>query len=257
MKNIVNKQIFFWGSRPLGLACFEYLLQEVEKHPELQLTGVCISLRDIQNGKEEGNTISKMATKKNIPVFNETTIKKIKADIGFAIGFPHKIHIDQINEVKNGVVNLHFAPLPYYRGSKTLTHAILNQEKKYGLSLHFIDASLDTGPIISVKWYDLPEKTNYKITTELEKLGFCFFKEYLEIILQNKAKGVSQARIIKNKKITPKLYTRKSIDALYKVSPRDSFNTLYRKVRALQTGSGKLPYMEKGGKKIFLSIRED
>jgi hypothetical protein len=46
------------------------------------------------------------------------------------------------------IVNLHPAPLPEYRGCNSYTHAIINNEAQYGVTLHRVDAGIDTGPII-------------------------------------------------------------------------------------------------------------
>jgi methionyl-tRNA formyltransferase len=46
------------------------------------------------------------------------------------------------------VVNCHPALLPAYRGANPYTAVILNKEKVTGVTLHMVDAGVDTGPII-------------------------------------------------------------------------------------------------------------
>lgn len=46
-------------------------------------------------------------------------------------------------------LNLHPAPLPEYRGCNSYAHAIINGETEYGVTLHYMDAGVDTGPIIA------------------------------------------------------------------------------------------------------------
>ena len=46
------------------------------------------------------------------------------------------------------IVNLHPAPLPDYRGCNSYSHAILNGDTTYGVTLHEVDATIDTGSII-------------------------------------------------------------------------------------------------------------
>jgi len=48
---------------------------------------------------------------------------------------------------KYGFLNLHFSLLPSYRGAAPVQRALLNGEKKTGISIFKIDESLDTGPI--------------------------------------------------------------------------------------------------------------
>lgn len=255
-KKLINKKIFYWGSKPLGYKCFKYLLDIISKrYEDVKIIGVCISEKNIKKDGIKGQNISKIAEKNKIPVFTEQTYIPLKGDIGICVGYPHKIPLETIGKYRNGIINLHFAPLPYYRGSKTLSHAILNGEKKYGISFHYIDESLDTGPIIAVKWYKLPkDKTAEEIIKELERLALNFFKDYAQRVIVEKLPSVNQEVIIKRKKIKPKSYSRNSLDNLYRISLDWSFEKIYRTVRALSLDKNKLPYIEVGGKRIYLSI---
>ncbi len=46
-------------------------------------------------------------------------------------------------------LNLHFGPLPRYRGVAPIAWAIINGEQATGVTLHHIDAGIDSGPIIA------------------------------------------------------------------------------------------------------------
>ena len=48
-----------------------------------------------------------------------------------------------------GVVNLHPSLLPNFRGRAPLNWAIIEGEKLTGITAHFVDEGIDTGPIIS------------------------------------------------------------------------------------------------------------
>lgn len=45
-------------------------------------------------------------------------------------------------------INLHFGPLPRYRGVAPIAWALINGERSTGVTLHHIDAGIDTGPSI-------------------------------------------------------------------------------------------------------------
>lgn len=255
--SIKNEKIFFWGSKPLGLKCFKLLLYlALTKYPNLEIVGVCISNKDIKKDGVEKQDIRKIAELYKIPVFTEKDSIRLSGDLGVCIGYPHKIPKETIHRYKNGIINLHFAPLPYYRGSKTLVHAILNGEKRYGLTFHYIDESLDTGPIIAVKWYEISDdKTGQKMIEELEDLAFNFFKEYIYKMIEKKLPSVAQSLIVQQKKITPKFYIRSSLDSLYRISLNWPFEKIFRIVRALSLDGETLPYIEDNGKRIYLSLR--
>ncbi len=54
-----------------------------------------------------------------------------------------------------GCVNVHFGLLPQYRGGHAFRWAIANGEITTGVTLHFMDEGVDTGPIIATAWFDL------------------------------------------------------------------------------------------------------
>jgi methionyl-tRNA formyltransferase len=58
-----------------------------------------------------------------------------------------------------GVVNLHGGLLPEYRGGHVMQWAIVNGERETGVTLHFVDEGVDTGPVIAeerfpIEWGD-------------------------------------------------------------------------------------------------------
>lgn len=53
-----------------------------------------------------------------------------------------------IASVRWGIVNVHPAPLPGYRGCHGLEHALLAGATQFGATLHFCEGSIDAGPII-------------------------------------------------------------------------------------------------------------
>jgi len=70
-------------------------------------------------------------------------------DLGISAAGTHIFDPKEIDLARCGIVNLHLAPLPEYRGRYSATHAILNREEFYGVALHYVDEGIDTGPIIA------------------------------------------------------------------------------------------------------------
>src|SRR5439155_9931615 len=50
---------------------------------------------------------------------------------------------------RRGAVNVHTGLLPEYRGGHVLQWALLNGEHETGVTLHYMDEGLDTGPIVA------------------------------------------------------------------------------------------------------------
>jgi methionyl-tRNA formyltransferase len=54
-----------------------------------------------------------------------------------------------------GTVNLHPSLLPRYRGRASINWAILNGDRRLGLTAHFVDEGIDTGDIIEQVSYEI------------------------------------------------------------------------------------------------------
>ena len=88
-------------------------------------------------------------------------LKNLKADIflvcGFPIIFPEKI----LNLPKYGAINCHSGILPKYRGGSPLNWQIINNEKKFGISIIKMNKYIDRGNILFEKKFKL--KINHNI----------------------------------------------------------------------------------------------
>ena len=63
-------------------------------------------------------------------------------------------------------INFHPGP-PEYRGIGCTNFALLNNEKKYGVTCHLIDEKIDSGKIIKVKYFKINKKNNLKEVLEM------------------------------------------------------------------------------------------
>lgn len=257
VQKIANKKIVIWGSKPLTYNCIKYLNKIIEDYNGARISSIVVSKKELDKKSLSLKKIIIFAIQNEVDILLGNAPGKIKGDIGICIGYPEKITLDQINNFKNGIINIHFAPLPYYRGSKTLSHAIINGEKRFGISLHYITEGIDEGPLIDVKFVDLPERKPAKeINRTLEKIAFKTFKKYInQIITKDYIPAISQSYFIKKDKIVPKFYTRKSLQNYYKVSKKWSHEKLFDVVRALSTDGKQMPYFEENGKKIYLIVK--
>ena len=72
----------------------------------------------------------------------------LEPDLALCGGFPVKIPEDAIAVPRLGVLNGHPSPLPRYRGPNPLGWAVRNGDAELGFTFHFMDAEIDTGPIL-------------------------------------------------------------------------------------------------------------
>lgn len=65
------------------------------------------------------------------------------------------------NTPRLGSINCHAGKLPYYRGRNVLNWALINDEKDFGITVHFIDGNIDTGDIILQKTFPITDQDHY------------------------------------------------------------------------------------------------
>ena len=91
--------------------------------------------------------------KNNLPQVFEL-FKKSKAKLIFSSGFPFIIPKKYL--LKNKIfINSHPSLLPKYKGYRPVIDALKNNENIIGVSVHYIDESLDGGKIICKKKFRL------------------------------------------------------------------------------------------------------
>lgn len=79
-----------------------------------------------------------------------TAVAAFKPNLILSIRFGQILQQPIIDIPEFGVINLHSGLLPNYRGVMATFWAMLNNEKEFGTTLHFIDSSkIDAGNIIS------------------------------------------------------------------------------------------------------------
>lgn len=66
-----------------------------------------------------------------------------------------------------GTINCHAGKLPFYRGRNILNWALINDEKEFGITVHFIDEGIDTGDIILQNILPIREEDTYKTLLEI------------------------------------------------------------------------------------------
>ncbi len=132
------------------------------------------------------------------------------ADVVFSIIYD-KIFSKRFLEKKR-CYNFHCGILPYYGGSNSSCWSIINREDEYGITLHEIDAGLDTGPIIDIQKFRIgPTDTAYSLYTMGEKVILQMFQEWF-------VKLVTSDYIASAQESPVKIYYKKSLDRAKDIS---------------------------------------
>ena len=83
-----------------------------------------------------------------------------------------------------GTFNVHAALLPQYRGAAPINWAVINGQKRTGVTTFFLDHSIDTGSIIKYKYFNIPDVADVGcVYEELMHLGAKICLETLKIIV--------------------------------------------------------------------------
>ena len=76
-------------------------------------------------------------------------LKKYQIDFIALAGYLRVVGPTILNQYEHRIVNLHPAWLPEYPGLHSIERAFNDQRKQTGVTVHYIDAGLDSGPIIA------------------------------------------------------------------------------------------------------------
>lgn len=93
-------------------------------------------------------------------------------------------------QISRGIVNCHGALLPKYRGLMPSFWTLANGEREGGVTVHFVDAKLDSGPIIVQKRYRIhPRDTLEDIMARSKDLAAEAIIECVRIVEGAAARG--------------------------------------------------------------------
>ncbi len=117
-------------------------------------------------------------------------------DIFVSLAF-NQIFKESILELpKHGIINCHAGKLPLYRGRNILNWALINDEREFGITVHFVDKGVDTGDIILQNTYPITDLDTYKTLLDVaySECGNLVVKA-LEGIRSNKVNRIKQDKI--------------------------------------------------------------
>ena len=91
-------------------------------------------------------------------------LDNLEVDLIILAGFMRILGKNITEKFYGKMINLHPSLLPLYPGLNTHTQALNNKDKYHGISIHFVSAELDAGPLIA------QGKVLVKADDDLEKL---------------------------------------------------------------------------------------
>lgn len=149
--------------------------------------------------------LKELAISHNLPVFcvsNVNDIDFIKICEDFSTDLCVSMSFDQIVKKRLrtlphlGFINCHAGKLPFYRGRNILNWAIINDEKEFGITVHYLDDGVDTGDIIEQKLYPILDNDKYADILEKAYEGTTdTLYSAIQKIKNNEVKAVKQSHL--------------------------------------------------------------
>ncbi len=121
-------------------------------------------------------------------------IRKLRPDVIYSVSYPQKISEKVITIPKLGAINFHDSLLPAYRGLCAYFWITANNEKKGGVTAHYIAKEFDTGDIVLQKEYKIDKKdTMQKVYYKSSKLIGETILEVQDKLKNNKVRSYRQS----------------------------------------------------------------
>jgi methionyl-tRNA formyltransferase len=162
----------------------------------LVASGMVVAVGMTAGTSETKLLVQRLCTSKNIPFKafrkNEFGLELVnwlhshQPDVVLVKTFPWKIPAAALSLPQHGFINFHYAPLPAWRGPNPLFWMVLNRESMAGVTVHRMDASYDTGPVLLQLPVPMADMTMGMLCTQLAYAG----ADATSFLLQGLAKGV-------------------------------------------------------------------
>ena len=119
--------------------------------------------------------------------------KKISPDIVVVVAYGQMIPKNFLDLAKFGFINIHASLLPKWRGAAPIQRAIMNEDKKTGVTIMKIQEKLDSGPVLSSQEIELDKNAIHgEIEKKLAIIGADLLIKSLKNIESNKVKLINQ-----------------------------------------------------------------
>ena len=190
------KKIIVFGNQQIALDCIKILIN-IKDVNLLAVVG-CKTKQDISVGYP---SIKEYCARNNILYYNPEkldenflkVIKILKPDLCFSIFSKKYFSQNYLSMPPMGFINVHASLLPKYRGPTPVIWALVNNEDKVGITLHYLDKEIDTGDIIGQSEIKVPKNiSGYDLKPIITKKGVQLFKRELPLILKGTNKRVKQ-----------------------------------------------------------------
>ncbi len=153
------------------------------------------------NGKFQKIIIDNKLSKKKFERELQNNLKKLKPDLICLAGFMKVLSSFIIKKWKNKIINVHPSLLPSFKGLNAHEKALNKGVKISGCTIHFVDESLDGGPIIAQAATIVDKKmTNKELSVKILKMEHKIYPEVINLFAKKKISIKKNKVFIKDEK---------------------------------------------------------
>ena len=200
--------------------------------------------------------VKEVALKYNIPVFQPVKIRKefddilaLEPDMIVTCAYGQIIPKEILDYPRLGCINVHGSLLPKLRGGAPIHHAIMDGLDETGITIMYMDVSMDSGDIISQRSIPITDSDNVGILWhKLSLLGRDLLLDTLPSIIDGTNDRIKQDE----DKVTFGYNITKEEE---KINFNDTCDNVHNKIRGLSSNPGSFTIINGKRMKVYLSER--
>ncbi|OGW82402.1 MAG: phosphoribosylglycinamide formyltransferase [Omnitrophica bacterium GWA2_52_8] len=128
-------------------------------------------------------------TKQDFETGIEEALSQYEADLVCLAGFMRILSPGFVERHFGRIVNIHPAYLPEFPGAHAIKDAFEAKVKQTGVTVHFVDAGVDSGPIILQERVAVrPEDTLETLEARIHEKEYRLYPEAVKLVLSGKAR---------------------------------------------------------------------
>lgn len=202
-------KIVFMGTPDFAVGILEKLVQK-----ECDIVGV-ITAPDKPAGRGQQlseSAVKKYAVSEKLTILQPTNLKdevfiselrNLEADLFVVVAFRMLPEVVW-NMPPKGTINLHASLLPNYRGAAPINWAIINGEKKTGVTTFFIEQEIDTGLVIERSEIEIGEnETAGELHDRLLEVGKELVFQSIQKIEKGTVQRIPQVDLLETEEMKP------------------------------------------------------
>lgn len=213
-------KLLFMGRKQAGAACLQWCVQN-----GFEVIGV------LTDSHLAASPITEKARELGLPVLDYDKVPALIAsgalqyDVAVSYLYWRILRDPLLGHPKRGVINFHPAPLPEFKGTAGYNMAILEARDDWGVTAHYVDEGVDTGPIIEVFRFSIDSEA--ETAQSLEEMSQTFLMRLFRKTMRRVLSSEEKLTAVPN---GPGRYiSRQQMESEKRIKPGDDLD---RKIRA-------------------------